>query len=185
MRPNYGAQTTNYGGQLIFPATGSFPQVITIPLFIQQIDIPIRKPKLTEVNTIPTHDENSFSDWSTQALFYGGQSLLISTMSGYLITPVVLIADGISGQKYAQLAPTTGLSTDPLLGYSYGDIVWAYLEGKLNQPNPNVFVRTDPSSYTDPFGNVYTNPVIQQFTCEHAPTVTDQQKFTMTIYLEV
>lgn len=185
MRQNYSSQTTTYGGALIYNPTVSFPLTITIPLFITTIDIPVRKPKLTEINTIPTHDENSFSDWSTSVVFYGGQGLLVSTFSGFFITPITQQPDGITGKKYSVFVPTTGnFSTDTLLGYTYGEIIWAYLEGKLNQPNTNVFVRTDPSTYRDPFGNSYSNPIIQQFESEQTSS-TEKQTFTMSLYLEV
>lgn len=188
MRQNILGTSTTYGGTLVYSPTTSFSFDVTIPLYIKTTDVPVRTPKLTEINTIPNYDEVGVSDWSAQALFYGGQSLLTTTISGFLITPTTTVTDPNTFQTYQQLYPTsdgttTGTSLG-LVGYSYGDIIWAYLQGKLNQPSPSKFARVDPTLFIDPYGNVYNNPIIGEFDCEYAISIA-MQNFNMKLYLEV
>lgn len=184
---NFVSQGTQYGGQLTFPAVNAgYPQV-TIPLYIRESDIPIRQPKITEISTVPIMDEFGYSDGTTQAIFYGAADPLQTSISGYIITPCSPVTDANTGLKYVIMDPTdsgyaSGVSLG-LQGMSYGDLIWAYLEGKINPIGPAAYRRVDPTSYTDPFGNTYNNVVIISFDCTQQIAI-NQQNFSMTIGLE-
>ena len=157
-----------------------------IPLWLSAADFPIRKPKITEINTVPTPDEWGVSDWSTHTMFYGAAGALTTNISGYFLTPTTPVVSLDTNQLSSQLNPTPpGDNSNTFFGYSYADVIWAYLQGKLNQPSVYNFVRTDPTQYIDPYGNVYRGPVIQQFTADYTVGITTKQPFTMTLYLEV
>ena len=119
---------------------------------------------------------------------YGSHQLIGSTYQqvrptatpvyDYANPPVVIPFDGVSRH------PDFPLVMPDLTGYSYGDLVWLYLEGNFGRRSLYSYQRTDPLTYIDPFGRVYDNPVIAQYTCTHVPGALSEEQITLQMWLE-
>lgn len=176
-------QTADYRGLLAFDtvtdakSSVTYPQV-TIPLFLREMPIPVRQPKITEVNTA-----NSFSSTYQKGfhgLFYGTPEPLIVQVSGWLITPTTgtpkiwtPTSDGT--QNFANSLGLTHVS--------YGELILAYIEGRMQRESTGAGHPKHPSIYVDPYGNVYANPVITSFEASFTP-ILKKQMFSMSIWLE-
>lgn len=187
-------------------ATPIMPTVV-IPLRAKTLDEPIRVPKTTEINTIPTIDYVNWSDGTSSTIFYGAADPLQTTLAGTMWTPTHTVTDQY-GVRYDQVIPTAtpvqdyaippvvipfnGQHRHPdfpmvlpdLTGCTYGDLIWMYLEGRFVRTSPSAYQRVDPMQYIDPFGNVYPNPVISQFTCTRVPGNISYETISLQMWLE-
>lgn len=128
----------------------------------------MRQPKLVEVNTIPNVDPQGW-DTSQNIIFVGTNDPLVISLTGWTVTPLI----AARGNNQVTDPTNNGFATwDPTLpgvslglqNYLYGDIISAYIEGRMNNTAPGAaWVRTDPISYVDPYGRQYDYPVIMQW----------------------
>lgn len=172
-RQNAVSQLSDYRGVLHWngftDGKGSVRSAIDIPMYIREHPIPLRKPKLTEVSTIPMKDVAGETDTSTQALFWGTPDLLQIQISGFLITPTV--------NKQWSITEFAGENV------SYAEIISAYIEGRLNLSSGGMWQRRDPDYYISPGGQRYNNPIISIWEPSYTPNRRKQQ-FSMTLLLE-
>lgn len=156
----------------------TYPQV-SIPLFLKELPIPVRQPKIVEVNTA-----NSFSGTYQKGfhgLFYGTPEPLIVQVSGWLRTPTtgspkIWTPTSDGSQNFGNAL--AGLSH-----VSYGELILAYIEGRMQREASGAGYPKHPSIYIDPYGNVYANPVITSFEAAFTP-ILKKQTFSMSIWLE-
>lgn len=142
---------------------------IDIPLYIKEHPIPLRKQKLTEINTIPMMDVVGQRDTSTQALFWGTPDLLQIQINGFLVTPT-------AGSQWA-------IPEYPDENVSYAEIISGYIEGRLNLTAGGMWRRKDPDYYISPGGQKYVKPIISVWEPQYTP-VRQKQQFSMTLLLE-
>lgn len=149
------------------------PKVV-IELYIKETGVPIRKPKVTEINTIPVKDPLSGFDTRAQALFWGAPDILQVSLSGWIITP-------LSGNSWATV--DSAGSALGLGNICYPELIDAYIEGRMNKTINEGTQRRDPDRYITPHGSVYNNPIIAawdwNFTLNRR-----KQTFSMTLWLE-
>lgn len=151
---------------------------LDLPLFIKDHPIPVRKPKVTEVVTVPTIDPFSGKDTHASYLFFGSPDILQVVLSGWIITPK---ADSTSwGATVDGSQSGTSLG---LIEKSYGDIVAMYIEGEMNQTIGGAWQRKDPDYYITPHGQRYNNPKIATWDIQYTTNMR-KQLFNMTLYLE-
>lgn len=174
---NWQAQSTNYGGQLIFPSVRdwrvntTYPSV-TLPLYIKEMAVPTRKPKLSEINTGSSVTRGQAAVAGTFAIFYGAPEPLSVQLSGFFFTPMI--------NSRWDLSTRYGINIQDI---TLPELILAYVEGRMARNSSGVGTRIDPSSYTDPYGNIYTNPTIMSFDASFTP-VRKKQTFNMQLWLE-
>ena len=187
---DWSAQVADYRGLLTFPqvtdagtATPITYPSITIPLYIKEHPIPVRAPKITEVNTLPVALPNATWQTGYSAMFFGAPSPLSLQLSGWVITPTTPI------NRISTWDPTTdgrfkkeGGTSLGLLNWSYGDLITAYLDGRMNRTD-QIWKRVDPISYTDPYGRVYTSPIVTSFEYNYVQPQ-KKQTFSLELWLE-
>ena len=180
MQTDWINQLADYRGVLTFPGFSSATPV-NIPLYIKQHPIPVRKPKVSEITTIPTTLPAAAPAWTsaTGAVFYGSSEPLTLQLQGWVITPTISTTinwdptyDGSFG----------GVSLG-LLDWSYGDVICGYMEGRLGANSIGLWQQNDPVSYTDPYGRQYASPVITAFDYEYV-NPHKKQSFNLTLWLE-
>lgn len=188
MRSDIYQQLAKYTGTLKWsaytaPNGYSFPG-LELPLFIKEHPLPIRRPKITEVNTIQQLDPATGTDFSTQTIFFGTPDPLQMNLSGWVITPI--LRTGTSPENWTYRPTVDGAAGSTSLsmnGSSYVEVVMDLLTGFYNQNTAGSKLRKDPDFYYSPYGNVYTKPHILawegQFTASPK-----KQSFTMTLQLE-
>lgn len=156
------------------PYTNVTRPPIAIPLYLKEASMPIRKPKVTEIDTIQTMDPGTQQQTTTSVLFFGAPDVLTTQLSGWIITPV-------SNHQWAPVdANGNPLNYGQL---SYTDIIGYYIQGRFNRNRSGAWQRQDPDYYITPRGQKYTNPIIQIYQPQAAP-VMKKQSFDMTLYLE-
>lgn len=182
------AVVADYRGLLTFPAvTDSYTSTsyssCTIPLFIKEHPTAVRKQKTTEISSIGWQTYNGW-EIDPHAIFQGTAEPLQIQISGWIITP--LSTSGFT--KFFD--PTTdgrsvaaGGTSLGVLYHSYGELILAYIEGRMKRNDKGAFVRVDPTSYTDPYGRQYNNPKIMLFESAFTP-IPKKQTFSMTLWLE-
>lgn len=172
-RQNASSQLSDYRGVLHWngytDGKAFVRPAIEIPMYIREHPIPMRKPKLTEVSTIPMEDVAGERDTSVQALFWGTPDLLQIQISGFLLTPTT------NGRWSIPEYPDDNVS--------YAEIISAYIEGRLNLSAGGMWRRRDPDYYISPQGHRYNNPIISIWEPQYTAVRTKQQ-FTMTLLLE-
>lgn len=172
--------TSNNECNLVFPAVTDTPSgksypSVTIPLFASEYSVPVRTPKIQEIN-VQSPANIGFDDHYS-GTFYGAPEPLKAQFGGFVRTPVInnVWSPTVDGTR-------NGVS----LGLTYVnnvELVLAYIEGRMSRGSTGLGVRVDPTSFTDPYGNVYSNPVILSF--EGAITaVMKKQTFTIQLWLE-
>lgn len=181
MRQDIVQQLADYRGVLHWDSFSAYDNggvvtrpAVDIPLYIKEHPLPFRKPKPTEIATVPTIDPMSGFDNSWQAVFWGAPDLLQITVSGWIITP---IASGA-------FTPVDAAGSLLNLGnISYAELISAYIEGRMNQTIKGASQRKDPTYYISPQGHKYNNPIIAVWDPQYSPTMR-KQPFSMTLYLE-
>lgn len=162
----------NGGTQL---ETGVYFPPIEVELFIKEHPIPIRKPKPTEVVTMPqvTPVDRSH-DTSTAAIFFGAPDLLQLQLSGWIITPKI--------NNQWRVTDTAG---NPLNwgNITYAEVIGYLLSGQANMTRGQAMIRRDPDYYISPYGLQYAKPIVAQWEPQYSPNMR-KQPFSMTLYLE-
>lgn len=152
---------------LRFPASGTQAQN-EIPLVLDDYKPPTRTPQTNVVTSIP-HIESANTVYGGTFRSTGSSALNKITMSGYIETPTQKTGD------------TTPYAT-PLLkvdnkAYTYADLIAMYIEGRLAGNRTKV----NPLWFRDPFGRVFTNPTIFDFTANYVEAVPGRTTFTMVL----
>jgi hypothetical protein len=169
------AYVKDFRGLLGWAAWPGQTQEFQVELFIKDHPIAGRNLTPTEISTQPAFDAISQKDVSTQALFFGAPEMLQINCSGWLITPITngqLQPKGLDG---VDIANTTGMSN--------GEVVNAFLDGRMITGAGGAGIRYDPTYYITPYGQRFNNPKIMNFDVQFT-TVQRKQSFTMGIYLE-
>lgn len=175
-------QSASYKGYLGWnaytePLNSLSRPAVQIELFIKQMTLPIRNPKVQEMNTNTQFDPVSGKDVSTKGIFYGGPDILQVQLQGFVKTP-----------KNASLQYTpkdaSGTLLSGMTGVSYTDLISMYIEGALNQTTGGAWQRDDPDYFISPYGNTYNKPIIAVWEPSYANTNAKQQAFNMTLFLE-
>lgn len=168
------------------PSATLYP-VTLIPLYVKEHPVPVRKPKVTEINTMPMMDPSSQFETSVNVLFFGVPEVLQVAISGWMITPMTTTTDPANGGTAYQWNPThDGTSTGTSLGLpgvNYGDLICAYLEGRMSRNAEGRWFRQDPVLYIDPYGRAYPKAIISTFE-PGLGVVAKKQDFSMTLFLE-
>lgn len=178
MRSDVVAQLSDYRGALgwysFTDGQSNVRPYMEIELFIKEYPIPYRKPKITEVNTLSNLDSQGY-DASIQAIFWGSPEPLQVNMNGWLITPYE--------DARWKLKDKFGNNVFTSQNMTYGDVISAYIEGRLNLSSKGAFQRKDPDYFISPHGQQYSNPVITVWEPSYSvhPMKTP---FSMTILLE-
>lgn len=177
------AQLTSYRGLLGWAGftngRGDVIPAIEVELFIKEHPIPIRKPKITEVNTLLQKDPGSGLASNTQAIFLGAPDPLTLNLSGWIITPRTAVGGG--QYKYDPKALSgTSLNWGNI---SNAEVITAFLGGRVDVSAAGLGIRRDPDYYVSPQGSKYSYPTVMTWN----PSYTVSQKkvaFTMTLGLE-
>lgn len=162
---------------------------IDVELYIKEHPIPIRKPKVTEIVTANTIDPYSGREAHSEYLFYGAPDVLQIALSGWIITPTAVSNTRTSGNAYwattgwAPKAADGSDITSTVGNIPYGELVSAFLEGRMNPSINGGSQRKDPDSYISPYGNEYAKPVISLWECTFTTNMRKQQ-FNATLLLE-
>lgn len=174
MRYDIAQQLTDYRGVLGWNAVGGKWPAIEIPLYIKDHPLPLRRPKVTEINTAPLNDPVSGYELSTQTIFFGSPDLLQISITGWMITP----------KSNNQFSPKDISGAALSVGnISYPELVMAFIEGRMNISATGAFNRKDPDYYVTPYGHRYNSPIISAFDASYSPTM-KKQTFNMTLLLE-
>lgn len=155
-----------------------------VELYIQNYQVPIRKPKITEHVTISQIDPVSGHEAGSAGIFYGAPSLLQMELTGWTVT----LQDS---NKQWILKDRNGTTVSPISGspstfwgnIPYSEVVNVYLSGRINLTANGAYQRRDPDYYISPGGLRYSNPIISAYTSNFQPGV-KKQLFTMTLLLE-
>lgn len=154
---------------------GAFTSIpaLDIELFIKDHPIPMRKPKISEITTVPTIDPFSQREIGAQGVFFGSPDLLTLALTGFIITPM-------SGTAWAPLS-----AAGAALGWNmtYGEIVDALISGHMNQTIGGANQRKDPAYYISPYGKQYGSPIISTWECNYTVNRRVEQ-FSATLFLE-
>lgn len=174
-------QTTDYRGVFGWnaftqPLGNTSRPAIEIELFIKEHSVPVRKKKLTEINSVSLTDPVSQSEVGTQAIFEGSPEILTVTLSGWVSTP---IAGGVFTPK-----DKDGNIWTAAAGLTYAEIVSAMLEGQLDQTIGKAYRRKDPDYFISPYGHKYTKPIISVWEAEGVASYAKKQAFNATLLLE-
>lgn len=156
---------------------------IEIEMFIKDYPIPVRKPKLTEINTLTQPDPVTGHERNAQGLFFGAPEPLQVSFSGWIITPVTPVYSGatVIGYKWRPVD-----YTGAALGWgniSYTQVISAFIQGELNPTTNGSLRRKDPDSFIAPYGQSFQNPVITSFSPQESVNM-KKQAFSMTLLLE-
>lgn len=153
----------------------TFP-AIDIPLYVKSHQIPVRKPKITELMSGPlaTVTGSYILDAGINVIFEGAPDSLTMDVSGFIITPT----------SNGQWAPVDASGNPLNIGnVSYVDLVTMFLNGDMFQNVSNYIERKDPDFYVTPYGQEYINPIISNWVPTYQPQMKRQQ-FDMTLILE-
>lgn len=175
MQPsNVSRQLESYKGILGWKAeAGKWPD-IEIPLFIKNHPIPVRKPKITEINTVSVVDPMCFKEIGTAVFFAGTPDRLQLNLDGWLITP----------RFNKEFVPVDTNGAPLSFGnVTYGEIISAFIQGQMEQTPNEVLKRRDPDYYISPYGHEFLNPIIGNWSTQYSP-VPIKQPFSLTLYLE-
>lgn len=181
IRQDIAAMVADYRGLLHWNAVSGYVNgsivnypAIDIPLYIKEMSVPIRQPKITEVATVPTIDPNSGFDLKAEGVFWGGPDPLTLTLTGWIITPV-------TNKVYTPVDATGSLLN--IGNMSYGEIISAYLEGRMAQNQQDAVQRTDPAYFLTPHGQKYVSPHISIWDTSFTVNM-KKETFSMTLILE-
>src|ERR1700759_2899692 len=153
MRSDINAQLADYRGilgwaQFTDAYTGTVFKAIEIELYFKDFPIAIRKPKVTEINTISVIDHRSQMDRTTNLLFFGAPDILQVSAGGSIVTPTV------SKQYTPKALDGTAF---PVGNISYGEIVNAFIQGEISRTVAGPGLRVDPAYFISPYGQKYLN----------------------------
>ena len=164
---------SNSEASLVYASTDQHP-AITIPLYVQDYNLPVRGQKFQDVSTVDS--VMSGYQAGARAGFFGNQEPLQTSLSGFIITPT----------SNTGFTPTTdGTKTGTSLGLTsvcYPEIILAYMEGRMQRTAQGAFQRRDPAQFIDPYGNVFTSPYVISFEAQFTVTP-KRQTFTMELWL--
>lgn len=166
------------GWEAFTDAQGNNRPKVEVELYIKDHPIPIRKPKLTEINTVTNFHPYESRETNTQALFFGAPDTLQLAISGWIITPIV-----VSGTGYAFSPKDVSGSVLPYGNVSYAEVIGAYISGKLNLSAVGSYQRKDPDYYISPYGHQFLVPTISVWSPQYAVNM-KRQAFSMTLLLE-
>lgn len=179
MRSDIVAQLADYRGVFGWEAfvdsfSGQTRPKIEVSLYIKETTIPMRKRKMTEINTVEQMDHRSQKSTTTALIFQGAPDILQVQISGWIITPYL---NGV-------WTPTDINGTPlPYGNVNYGEIIAAYIEGTLNETPGGALLRRDPDYYISPYGQKYDKPIIATWECQYTVNP-KKQTFTAVLYLE-
>jgi hypothetical protein len=148
------------------------PLAVNIDGFIQTpvVNAPVNPAHPLEIFNMPQPSTVYFSTLTAGT---------VTTPPTYQLNTVVYPFDGVTTNPNY-----TSYTMPNMTSYSYSDMIWMYLEGKFARTGPSAFQRIDPMLYVDPFGNVYQNPIISQFTSTHVPGNIGSEQITLQLWLE-
>jgi hypothetical protein len=175
---NWATGSTEYGGALVFPSVSDdvisrvYPEA-TIPLYLRDYAVPVRKSKPTEINTISQSINGYEGLYSAQ--FEGVPEPLTTSFSGWLITK--------QENGFWEPRGTQG-GTMNLTGWSWADVIAGYIEGRIKRDATGRGRRQDPIWFVDPYGSRYPLPRIMLFDAGYTP-IAKKQTFSMTLWLEL
>lgn len=151
------------------PVTGESAEVI-VPLRIKNYTPPIAKSSIQTVETgyimSPT-DGNVFGGKATS---FSVQELPKAVMDGEIDTPIDSETNLPSIQIEADDTPIT-----------YGELIALYTEGALQVQSTGIWKRVDPLWFRDPYGRIYENPKILDYTASFVEQVPGRLNFSLTL----
>lgn len=150
---------------------------IAVELYINNLALPIRKPKITEHASVSQIDPISGMQIGNAALFYGSPDVLQMELSGWIIT----LQDT---SRNWLIHDANGSSISSTFGnIPYSEVINAFLSGRVNVTAGGAPQRKDPDYYISPQGYKYLSPLLANY----VPTFgvgAKKQFFQMTLYLE-
>lgn len=193
------SNTDGVEAALTYAATAQHPSV-TIPLFITEFQLPVRGQKFQDLSTRGSQISGYQAD--SKAIFFGTQEPLQTSFSGFTHTPMrprsglaTPVFDPIAAVFPDQVLPqfatpienpfTAVPATEPsldIMHVTYPELILAYMEGRMHRTAQGAFERRDPSQFRDPYGNVYSNPIVMTFEAAFTTTA-KKQTFSMTLRL--
>lgn len=179
MRSDIVGQLEDYRGVLTWnsftePYGSTFHPTVEIPLYLKEMSVPSRRPKITEIVSVTEIDSASGMEVGSNFLFWGAPGALSVTLTGFLITPM-------NGNVWAPVS-STGTALN-LGNVNYADIISAYIEGRMNKTITGGIQRKDPDYFITPNGHKYIRPIITSFEPQHTTNARKMQ-FTMALQQE-
>lgn len=160
--------------QLVFPdisglLLGGFAYTpVVVPLTLTSYAPATRNAKVNEVGVLPIITPDNMA-YSANTLLLGGTELPKITFEGFMDTPTV----DFNGWQLPELTLNE-------IRYTYADLIAMYVEGRAAQ-TPTGYGRVDPLSFRDPYGRVYDNPRILDFSASYVESVPGRNNFSMTL----
>lgn len=167
--------------QLVYPAppsvtiNGSSVSTITIPLLLTTFSGSSRKPTVAQQSFIPIIVNGGLA-YGGNALSLGPSELPKIQLEGTIDTPMV-------DESAGGAVPRTDKFFIPnvlvfgYFRYTYGQLIAMFLEGR--GAYSTTWGRVDPTSFRDPYGRVYANPRVLDFTASYVEGVPGRNSFTM------
>lgn len=154
---------------------------VVIPIRLTTYSGPQTKQQLGSIDVMPIFNPNDGGyAVGGKTLSYGQSELTKIQMEGYIETPCTETT--VSGEKLN--IPTPKFNS---MNVTYADLIAAYTEGRANVTSVNaggvilnnMWVRTNPTWFRDPFGKVYNNPKVINFTASYVESIPGRTTFTM------
>lgn len=145
---------------------------IVIRLTLTSYSVRSRRSKVSITQSLPLTDIYDGTTWGGTAVADGPQELPKTTLAGHIDTP--LDADNL---------PTVMAGTQHM---SYAEFIIACLDGRAGSfmwGDARVWKTIQPVWFRDPYGRVYFNPRVFDFTATFLEAVPGRTNFTMTLVL--
>lgn len=172
--------------QLVLPRDASWTtpgetgDILTIPMLITSYIPRSKKPKVNTITTLPMVDVFSGTAFGGNAVAEGPQELAKITVEGTMDTPTV----SSGGWQVPAIMDGGGER------YTYAEIILACIEGRYQASTHPLssdgywYVKTEPLSFTDPYGRVFNSPRIFDFSASYVEAVPGRNSFSMTLVVQ-
>lgn len=178
----YQTADTKYSAALAFPKpTGTVPlnaapddgntTELVIRMLLTAYRAPSRNPTVNTITSIPLIDESSNVAYGGITLSQGVQGFAKVVVEGHIDTPSTEIS------KFSQ----PDLIIDGFK-MTYGEFIVSAIEGRVAALN-GVWRRTGPTWFRDPYGRVFNNPTVIDFTGNYVEGVPGRINFNATFAL--
>lgn len=144
-----------------------------IPLHLTSYKPPKAQPTVNVVTSLPLIDEASNLAYGGNAISEGAPGGLPRvTIEGHIDTPCI--------NQGEFRVPNIVLSADNSR-ITYGEFIIASIEGRMNVTSANEWRAVNPLWFRDPFGRIYNNPKIIEFSASYVEGVPGRTQFSCTM----
>lgn len=159
---------------------------LVIPIRLTTYSGPTSKQQVNSIDLMPVFNPaNGGFAVGGKTVSYGASELIKIQMEGYIDTPCTETI--VSGESLNIPKPTLNS-----MAVTYADLIATYTEGRASISSVNVggttinnmWTRVNPTWFRDPFGKVFNNPKVINFSGSYVEAIPARTNFTMLLQVQ-